>query len=55
MPSFSSYCENCDAKGPSFIEWLKFYGKSFIALLKKRIWLTVIITGVFVLAIALGI
>ncbi len=52
---FSSYCENCSEKGPSFGEWWQFIGASALTFLKKRIWLVVVVIGVLVLSIGGGI
>lgn len=52
---FSSYCENCSAKGPSFGEWWQFIGASSLAFLKKRIWLTATLIGILILSIGGGI
>lgn len=52
---FSSYCENCGEKGPSFKEWWQFIRTTCLALLKKRIWLTATVIGILVLSIGGGI
>lgn len=54
LPMFSCYCENCGERGASFVEWMKFYWLSFVALLKKRIWLTIAIVGMLVSIIGIG-
>ena len=52
---FSNYCENCSEKAPSVKEWWQFIGASFIAFLKKRVWLTVAVVGVLVFSIGFSI
>lgn len=55
LPSFSAYCENCGVKGPSFDIRIRFYWKSLVALLKKHIWLTVMVACMLVVTVGLSI
>lgn len=52
---FSHYCENCGEKGPSTKAWWGIFWKSFGALLKKRLWLTITVAMLMVAIITLSI
>lgn len=55
VAAFSRYCESCGAECLPFAGWIKHYWAKFLALLKKRVWLTAVVVGVLLVAIGVGV